>query len=838
MLIAPGGFGKTTVLAEACRRAAAKRVPAAWITLDEGVDQGMLDTIIAYAFLAANVDVLSVLRTGDAALGHRHPRTALLIRALEAAGRPCVLAIDELERASEPGVVDLLNHLLRHAPPCLHLAIACRALPPGLDAIRSVVGPGQILTAEDLRFTKPDIARFFDLELSQTELAAVAAESAGWPIALQIRRNELAGRSATGIQTARHVVDNWIAGRFWDGFSEADRDLVRDIALFDWIDAALLDEVMEIPNVFNRLLRLPRLLGLLLPVGAQASEVYRLHPLLREHCAEQQRRENPARCRRLHRRLARALARRGEIIEAVRYAAKAQDATLAGAILLEAGGVQFWLREGATRMAAADRFIADPGADPRLAMVRCISLLRDGRLGEACRTFASTPSRPGDAAFEIDRLLVRGALAINGCQPVDAEEARAMTADALRIVALPTTRALVQGALWFGMSAYLDQRANFDDAVALAHRARNLVLGRSAYLNLVVDSHLGQVAMARGRVREARRRYRNAQRLARAHFLSHPRMIINVELLTRELALERNRLHGGDPRHIAREACAGGRHFSHYAAAAELATQLALDDGGVDAALALLDQMWDRAHGAGLAGLDRLLGALRVSLLVEARRIDEAERTWLAAGLPVETAGCVDLETQNWREMEAVSCARIRLLAATDRLKDALALEQSLARKAADHDLRRTLMRTLALRLRLSHAMRDSATVRTAMAEYLALYARTDYARPLLRAGRAIWRELARFIDEHPGTPSALAAERLLAMGRDRVTVPPRLTAKEKDVLCRLETDRDKQIAAALGLTVHGVRYRVRSIFCKLGVRRRTDAVRRARALGILTRIG
>ena len=64
--------------------------------------------------------------------------------------------------------------------------------------------------------------------------------------------------------------------------------------------------------------------------------------------------------------------------------------------------------------------------------------------------------------------------------------------------------------------------------------------------------------------------------------------------------------------------------------------------------------------------------------------------------------------------------------------------------------------------------------------------------------------------------------------------VPQALNTRELDVLVRMEYQRDKAIAAALGLTYDGVRYRVRSIFAKLGTSRRHDAVRRARALGIL----
>ena len=53
------------------------------------------------------------------------------------------------------------------------------------------------------------------------------------------------------------------------------------------------------------------------------------------------------------------------------------------------------------------------------------------------------------------------------------------------------------------------------------------------------------------------------------------------------------------------------------------------------------------------------------------------------------------------------------------------------------------------------------------------------------------------------------------------------LGAREREVLERLERQREKEIADALGLTMHGVRYYHRGLFSKL-------EVRRARELGLI----
>ena len=52
----------------------------------------------------------------------------------------------------------------------------------------------------------------------------------------------------------------------------------------------------------------------------------------------------------------------------------------------------------------------------------------------------------------------------------------------------------------------------------------------------------------------------------------------------------------------------------------------------------------------------------------------------------------------------------------------------------------------------------------------------------------------------------------------------------------RLLPDRKVgQIAASIGLSVHGVRYHLRKLFAKLGVSNRAELLRRARETGLIT---
>ena len=122
VLLAGGGFGKTTLLAECCRALRAGGVPTTWLSLDERDDPVMLDNYLALAFQHAGVDVLGPLRSENTDLDVPGHRTALLVRAIEAHPGPCVLALDELERLRDPRSVALLNSLLQSNPDGMHVS--------------------------------------------------------------------------------------------------------------------------------------------------------------------------------------------------------------------------------------------------------------------------------------------------------------------------------------------------------------------------------------------------------------------------------------------------------------------------------------------------------------------------------------------------------------------------------------------------------------------------------------------------------------------------------------------------------------------------------------------
>jgi len=184
--------------------------------------------------------------------------------------------------------------------------------------------------------------------------------------------------------------------------------------------------------------------------------------------------------------------------------------------------------------------------------------------------------------------------------------------------------------------------------------------------------------------------------------------------------------------------------------------------------------------------------------------------------------------------MEAVSEARARLSIARRRWKEGRSLLRRLRSVAAELGIRTVEMRALALFVSLEQQAGHTQASLRHLTEYLRLFAEAPYAWPLVRDRATCANALRMYLDLGADASHRQAACSLLAMCDADSGSAPSLSERELEVLHRLPGRRDKEIAAELGLSTHGVRYHLRSLFAKLGAGDRAEAVRRAWDMGLI----
>jgi len=190
LITAPAGFGKTTLVASCV---AGCGMPIAWLSLDRDDNQAgrFLKYLVAALQVADNTigsEAAQLLATARQA-----PPEAILtslINDLDTAGGEIALVLDDYQFINSQAVHGGVAFLLEHCPKTFHLVIATRSDPPlPLTRLRAR-GQTVELRAADLSFTEPEAAQFLNevmgLGLDAGSVAVLEERTEGWIAGLQM----------------------------------------------------------------------------------------------------------------------------------------------------------------------------------------------------------------------------------------------------------------------------------------------------------------------------------------------------------------------------------------------------------------------------------------------------------------------------------------------------------------------------------------------------------------------------------------------------------------------------------------------------------------------------
>jgi LuxR family maltose regulon positive regulatory protein len=197
LVSAPAGFGKTTLVSSWLENLAGKQgkesaLPSAWLSLDENdSDPGIF---LRYWIAALSTIFPDSLPETSILLNTQQPPlnvlSVTLNNEIERLPKKFILVLDDYHLVHSVAVHNLLNELVRHWPRCMHLVLITRNDPPlPLSGLRAK-GKINEIRSSDLRFSENETVAYLDqaLErpLSQASRKLLQQRNEGWIAGLRL----------------------------------------------------------------------------------------------------------------------------------------------------------------------------------------------------------------------------------------------------------------------------------------------------------------------------------------------------------------------------------------------------------------------------------------------------------------------------------------------------------------------------------------------------------------------------------------------------------------------------------------------------------------------------
>lgn len=891
LISAPAGFGKTTLVSEwlagishAENQDTEQRIRAAWVSLDEGDN-------VPTRFLTYLIAAIQTIATehGAEALEMLHspqpppvePVLTALLNDIIMIPDPFVLVLDDYHVVvAQPvdvskSIDEVLSYLLKHLPPQMHLVITTREDPQlPLSRLRA---RGQLteLRAADLRFTEEEAAAFLNqgmrLELSADDVATLETRTEGWIAGLQLAALSMQGRvDVAGFIQAfsgdhRYIMD-FLVEEVLQRQSQLVRGFLLQTAILDRLCGQLCDAVTGLENGSALLETLERDNLFVVPLDDQR-RWFRYHHLfadvLQAHLMEEQPDSVPI----LHQRASAWYEDNGLWREAMRHAFQAADLERAARLAELAWPAMDSSFQTATWLRWVKELPDDlVRARPVLSTAYGWALLETGQL-ESAETQLNNAERWLDAAVgqperveEAPSAMVVADEAQFRALPVSIATARAYLAQAAGDVPatihhgrraldlLPATDLLQRGivaallamAYWANGDLETAHRTLADGMADMQAAGNILYAIRGTY-------SLADICLAQGRLREAIRTYEQSLQLAAEHGEQVLRGTADLYLQLSELYYEQNDLQAA-AQSLERSETLGEQAASpHWQYRYRLAlARIKQAQGDLDGALELLDEA-ERLYVRTPVPDITPISALKARTWVEQGRLMEAQ-AWVQ-----DRRLSVNDELSYLREFEHITLARVRIAQYKHHRE-----QQSIGEAV------RLLERLLD---EAETGGRTGSVIEILNLQALAYEAQVDIPSALVPFDRALLLAepegyIQRFVDE--GQPMSHLLNEALSRGRlqrheqgyvrkllavfasrrqgkeksaglsDQSLIEP-LSERELEILRLVALGlTNRQISERLFLAIPTVKGHNRNIYGKLQATSRTEAVARARELGLL----
>lgn len=849
-IIAPAGFGKSTLLSQWRESLIARDIKCAWINLDQNDREiRQFFAYLVFAFEDAGVSMGYLKQAAEKGFVDM-PSSAIttsLLSAIIDIDEHMVLVLDDYHRPASDEIDAFVKTLSDQCGDKVHIAIGSRKpininLPALLAAGRAIEIP-----ASKLRFSNLEVSQAMDDDLDQEAIVALQEQVEGWPVAVQMTRlfgqksdNHMASRR--GASSSHGHLADYLVTNILDSQTQELRDFLLETSILESFNAELADTVCD-HHISERLIReLRTLQALVIPLDDER-EWYRYHHLFSDCLRDELMFKDPKRFDVLHRRAALWCSNNRMIVEAVNYANAIKDYDLSRQIINDNSD---WVRKklfggiGYLKGLLAkipEREISD---DARILYLKCFTNMMSGNPDKALHYH--------DMA---ELILERDGATLEALR------------DRLHIGSTILARVgigLKRGGGW------LNERLTLAEEMAESNPQDRYVCGSVRTLLAGLSISYGEFEVAREHALATELDHQQIE--AGLVDIYIPITLAAIDIWTNEFAKARNRLkkasgaaieYGGKNSNlnIIRKMCieaidywqsdidsspasqlesalvstlAAEGWYNIYNIGFDAAVHDALSHRDYDAADALVLQFEGAVNRLNISRLPELTQLFRLDCLVARNDLAAAEVTFerVVKWLNVDDQKLDDL---GWFLRCSAVYSRGRYLSVIGKCEDALAtVDQGIEEvdrldivlmRVRGNVLKASVLEKLGKRDQaltiLEHAIEDATRINCTRAFAM------DVSDALLV-------EAVSSVLEKSGSPSVKEfAGRLVISGTQKL-----ISSREIEVLRGLaEGKSNKEIARELDVTDNTIKFHLRNIYRKLGVKKRVPAVEKARELGI-----
>ena len=885
MVSAPAGYGKTTLLSEWHAKIGSE-YPIAWLSLD--VDDNDSNRFLMYIIAALETIKPGVANNTNLLFkAPQLPPTEViltsLINELNVIPYDFALVLDDYHTISNQTIHDVVGFLLERQPLRMHLIILTRSDPPlplaRLRARNQLVE----IRAADLEFNFHEAATFLSevmgLKLSENDIAVLESRTEGWIAGLQMAAISMQGRSnisnfiKTFTSSHRFILD-YLAEEVISKQPESVQLFLLQTSILKRLCGSLCDAVTGQSNGKTTLEQIEKANLFLVPLDDERLW-YRYHHLFADLLRVRLDQIYPGLEPQLHLRAAAWLENEGLTIEAVNHALAAGEHNLAARLVEE--NTTRLLAQG--ELHALMNYIRALPAElrqtrPWLCIHQAYVLTFAGQLAEVPSLLTQCESAQGvipivhgeenPIVSTETRALAGAVAAIRSMVAVmTGQDAEAIMLGRQAMDLIPINnlwdRAATMWVLGYALRSqgHLEEaQAAFDEQIRLGRAMGNI------WTIVTALTDLGHVLRTQGQLRQARMLFEEALNEASQQGARSLGYISRMEASLANVLYEQNELESAQG--LLTEAISHSSRWpnpNHTVFAYVLQTRVLLAKGNLQAARKSIEEADRIGKNTALTRLNRRLievNLVRLLLAFEAAGIRLTAGDSLVdktnafveewSGEQVNSTGGMDENT----EVAALSTARISLSAG--RSKQALTLLTHVTSNAVNTGHINTAIASLVLTAIAHQNCNTNSTKQISLAlaaleDALRFAEPGSYVRVFLDEGRPVHSLITQWLTQAGYSPLKQYAIHLLshfdaepyAVIRAEKAVSPNnnliepLSQRELEVLRLIALGKTNlEIARELIVARGTIKAHAASIYRKLDVTNRTEAVARARQLSIL----